>query len=314
MNYSDYIKMTQVGVYSITFPTDNLVETLGMQNSITCAKFDNLCKERFEIVKNLLTGKKVMELENGGLFFSIRAEFKHITKELISHKVSELQNEYGFADDKTAKFQAECRLYELLPLSSELYNIFYNPNTQILMINSNSKRSKAALSELVEVFGLVGVKSVIISNQKLGLNAKFANFLNDGTPLFKSLGFDHEATLRRETDDDKTFRTCRHLDMDEGKANAVQALKDGFAVQSLAMRCGIEDGAFNLRFKLDENLRLRSMKFAQYAETARELRSNEAGKSLVLMKYLEDQYEVLNCIIKNTLLEFTQETKLEDFA
>ncbi|MGR6980835.1 hypothetical protein ACUHGC_05355 [Testudinibacter sp. P27/CKL/0425] len=28
MNYSDYIKMTQIGVYSIAFPTANIVETL----------------------------------------------------------------------------------------------------------------------------------------------------------------------------------------------------------------------------------------------------------------------------------------------
>lgn len=85
MNYSDYIKMTQCGVYSITFPTENIVETL---ETAVLAERNG---EKFEIVKNLITGKKVLELENGGLFFSIRAEFKHPTKEQIAFKALEFK-------------------------------------------------------------------------------------------------------------------------------------------------------------------------------------------------------------------------------
>ena len=80
MNYSDYIKMTQCGIYSISFATDNLIETLEK------AELVEKNGERFEIVKNFLTDIKVMEFEDGGLFFSIRAEFKQASKEQIAYK------------------------------------------------------------------------------------------------------------------------------------------------------------------------------------------------------------------------------------
>lgn len=53
MNYSDYIKMTQIGVYSITFPTDKLIETL---ESATLEARNGV---EFEVLKNPITGKKV---------------------------------------------------------------------------------------------------------------------------------------------------------------------------------------------------------------------------------------------------------------
>lgn len=305
MNYSDYIKMTQCGIYSITFPTDNLVEMLEK------AELVERNDEKFEIVKNLLAGRKVIKLENGGLFFSIRAEFKHATKEQIAYKTLEFKREGK--NEKDAAYLAKIAVFEVLPPSSELYNIFYNQNTQILIINSNSKRSKTALMQLVEVFGLVGVKSIIVSSEKLGINRKFVNYLNDGEPLFKSVWFDHEATLRRETEDDKSHRVCRHLDTQSGKENALHTLSEGFFVQSLAMRYECEHN-FAVRFKLDEHLRIRAMKFKEYAETARLLRSDSPVKYGIMTEYLESQYDVLTAIVKNTVMEFTKETKLERFA
>lgn len=304
MNYSDYIKMTQCGVYSITFPSQNIVETL--EHAVLAERN----REKFEIVKNLITGKKVITFDDGGLFFSIRAEFKHLTKEQIAFKAFEFKN---VTSEKDAVHLAKVELFKVLPPSSEIYNVFYNPNTQILVINSNSKRSKIALMQLVEVFGLVGVKSIIVSEEKLGINTKFSRLLNDNEPLFNSIGFDYEATLRRETEDDKTHRTCRHLDTEEGKHNALDALYNGFIVQSLAMRYEDENG-FIVRFKLDEYLRIRAMKFRDFAETARMLRSDSPAKYGILTEYLNCQYHVLNRIIKNTLLEFTKDTKLEQFA
>lgn len=305
MNYNDYIKMTKCGVYSITFPVSDLAERL--------EKAELQCRgdEKFEIVKNLLTGKKVMQLEDGGLFFSIRAEFKHATKEQIACKALEFKR--AGEDEKNAAYLAKIAVFEVLPPSSEIYNIFYNPNTQILIVNSNSKRSKTAIMQLVELFGLVGVKSIIVSNEKLGINRKFADYLDAGTPLFKSLGFDFEATLRRESEDDKTHRVCRHLDTDAGKNNALQALGEGFSVQSLAMKFE-DENQFKVRFKLDENLNIRSMSFKDYAEIARMLRSDSPAKSVILSDYIESQYAALNAIVKNTVLEFTQDTKLEQFA
>ncbi|MGR6980834.1 hypothetical protein ACUHGC_05350 [Testudinibacter sp. P27/CKL/0425] len=253
----------------------------------------------------------MIQFEGGGLFFSIRAEYKNLTKELVACKVLELKQQGK--DGKGVIYEAKTALYEVLPPSSELYNIFYNPKTQILIINSNSKRSKTALTQLVGVFGLIGVKSVIVSQEKLGINTKFASYLSTGSRLFSQVGFDHEATLRRESEDDTTYRTCRHLDTETGKNNAMHTLSEGFVVQSLAMRCQ-GDHDFGLRFKLDENLKIRSMRFARYAEVARELRSDEARKDLILVDYLEEQYGLLNRIIRSTVLEFTQDTKLENFV
>lgn len=62
---------------------------------------------------------------------------------------------------------------------------------------------------------------------------------------------------------------------------------------------------FIVRFKLGEDLRIRSMKFRDFAETARLLRSDSPVKYGILTEYLNCQYLVLNRIIKNTLLEFT---------
>lgn len=303
MNYEDYIKMTQCAVYSITFPTENIIEKL--ENAV----FPDHAEGKFEIVKNLITGKKVMQLEDGGIYFSIRAEFKQITKQLIACKMIEFKD----MKKRDAEHLARVELYQALPPSSELYNVFYNPATQILVINNKSKRSNLALSLLVELFGLVGVKSVVVSTEKLGIDTKFKQYLDNHTPLFNSLGFGHEATLRRATDDETIYRTCRHLDTDEGLNNARQAMNDGFSVQSLAMRYEDEYGSI-LRFKLDENLKIRSMKFADYAETVRLLRSDHAGKAMILQDYIIQQYHILNRIIANTVLEFTQDTKLEDFV
>lgn len=303
MNYEDYIKMTQCAVYSITFPTKDIVEKL--ENM----EFREHNDGKFEIVKNLLTGEKVMQLEDGGLYFSIRAEFKQITKQLIAFKMTEFEG----MSKREAEFSAKVALYATLPPSSELYNVFYNPNTQILVINNRLRRSNLALSLLVESFGLAGVKSVVISKEKLGINTKFKQYLADHTPLFDSLQFDYEVTLRRESEEEKIYRTCRHLDTDEGFNNAKKAMNDGFNVQSLAMRYVDEYGSI-LRFKLDEHLNIRSMKFADYAETARMLRSDHAGKAMILRGYIEQQYNILNCVIANTVLEFTKDTELEQFV
>ena len=305
MNYSDYIKMTQCGIYSITFPTENLVETL------ETAELTERNGEKFEIVKNLLTGKKITQFEDGGLFFSIRAEFKHATKEQIAYKASEFK--LDGKNEKEATYLAKIAVFEVLPPSSEIYNIFYNPHTNILIINSHSKRSKTALVQLIEVFGLIGVKSIILSTEKLGINRKFADYLNNGTPLFNTIGFDFEATLKRKTEDDETHRTCRHLDTEDGKNNALHALSEGFTVQSLAMRYE-DEYQFSIRFRLDEHLRIRAIKFKDYADTARMLRSDSPAKHQILLDYLDGQYWVLNRIVKNTVLEFAKETKIEKFV
>ncbi|PJG83789.1 hypothetical protein [Caviibacterium pharyngocola] len=302
MNYQDYIKMNQIGVYSIAFPTEKVVETL--ENAV----LDERGGVKFEIVKNPFADKKVIEVGEDGLFFSVRAEFKNLTKELVAHKTYELSQD-GVSFE--VELEARSQLYQIIPPSSEIYNFFYNRTTEMLIVNSNSKRSKTAIMQLIQVFGLAGVKSIIVSDEKLGINKRFVDFIENQTPMFKFVNFNHTATLRKDTHNEKSHRTCRHLDSAKGKENALQVLNDGFYVQSLEMIY-----LDVLRFKLDEDLHIRNMRFKDYATTLRNLHSDEAFyyKRGRFYEYIGMQYDTLNKIMRSTVLEFTQETKLEQFA
>lgn len=312
MKNSDLIQMTQCGVYSIAFPTDNLVETL---DTATFETKENSLK--VELLKNPITGKVVQILEKG-FFFSMRVTYQKLSKEMVSAKIYELKQklERMFDAPRTEREWADLakfELYEVLPLSSEIINFFYSPETELLFTNKTSKHSKFALNQLVHLFGSVGVKSIIVSDEKLGLNTKLTQYLEQNTPLFKFLHFQNEATLINRTDNDETFLTCRHLNNDEGKQKALTALQQGYQVQSMAVLC--EEDNLAVRFKLDHTLKIRSMKFSQYAELARCLNSPHfAGKAQALTDYLDRQLAILIKIARCTVLEFVSETKLEKFV
>lgn len=303
MQYSDFIKMTSCGVYSITFPTEKLVETLEK------AELAKRVGVQFEVVKNPITGKKVHELGGKGLYWSVRAEFKQITKELMAQKSYEIKLR-GKEREEDIPHLAQIELYELLPPASEIYNFFYNKETQILMINSNSKRSKTAIMQIIELFGLAGVKSIIVSDEKLGINKRFIDWIEHSKPMFKFIQFANEATLRKDSHNEKSYRSCRHIDGEKGREHALSVLNEGFVVQSLAM-----EASEDLHFKLDEHLRLRSLRFKNFAKTSRELQNSPHWrKEMVFNSYIQDQYDSLTRILRGTILEFTHETKLEQFA
>ncbi|TYG34185.1 hypothetical protein FW755_03310 [Lonepinella koalarum] len=304
MKNSDFIKMTSVSIYSLAFPTDKLVETL--EN----ATFDTVNDEKLELIRNPITGEKVHKLGENGLFFSLRAEYKPITATMLTSKTYAMMqdNPEGLAEDELQQL-AYAELMRTLPAVSEIYNVFYNTETQLLIMNNRSKRAKKALIQLIELFGLAGVKSVIVSDEKLGLNKKFEDYLNHGTPLFKGVEFDFEATLVRENADEKAYLTCKHVDQPSGKEKALQALKDGFAVQSLKMNC-LDD----VKFKLDRQLEIRSMRWTGMAKTANKLDRQGTGCTGIFYGFIQNQFDVLNRIEKHTLLTFTQDTKLETFA
>lgn len=72
---------------------------------------------------------------------------------------------------------------------------------------------------------------------------------------------------------------------------------------------------FIVNFKLDEHLKIRSMRFTEYADVARQLNgTREAHKHAILTEYLEGQLNALLKIAGATVLEFTGETKLESFV
>ncbi|TEW31416.1 hypothetical protein E2R48_00715 [Histophilus somni] len=313
MKNSDFIQMSQCYIFSIKFPTDNIKEVL--EN----AKIDlGKSYTQVEIVKNPMTGEKVQELENG-LFFTMRTTFKKVTRELLSTKIYELKqthkndakvtlpsNEIGWRNF------AEMQLIHTLPYSSELVNVFYCPEKELLITNSRSKHSQLALHHLIKLFGLVGFRSVAVSDEKLGLNTRLKEYLAKGTPMFKFLNFEYEATLVNREESDETFLTCRHLSSEKGKEKALQALNNGFRVQSAKMWY---EGHSPVHFKLDGNLKLRSIRFSDCADVSKQLNApNFAGKSLAFTEYLESQFDALLKIAECTVLEFVNETKLESFV
>lgn len=312
MKNSDFIKMTQCHIFSIKFPVDDIKTVLENAQIETGVDFETV-----ELVKNPITGEKVHQLENG-LFFTLRTTFKKLTREVLAAKVYELkqtrnEDEPLPSSEKQWEEIAKVKLYENLPFSSEFLNVFYSPEKELLFTNGNSKHNRLALHHLITLFEVAGFKGVVVSDEKLGLNAKLTAYLKEGKPLFKYLNFQHEATLRKLTEDNEEFLTCRHLDTQAGKEKALDALENDFSVQSMLMR--YEDDQFAVNFKLDARLKVRSMRFVEYADIARQLNSpNFAGKPFAFLEYLNAQLEALLKIASCTVLEFTGETKLEKFV
>lgn len=315
MKNSDFIQMNQCYIFSIKFPTDNIKEILEQAK----IELGEDTYTQVEIVKNPITGNKVKELENG-LFFTMRSTFKKVTRELLSAKIYELKKHYKENPDlippeneKAWRMKAEFELFHTVPFSSELVNIFYSPEKELLITNNRSKHSRLALHHLIKLFGLAGFRSVVVSDEKLGLNARLSNYLAKGKPMFKFLNFEHEATLANRDEGDEIFLTCRHLESEKGKNKALEALNNGFRVQSAKMY--YDEGHFPVHFKLDSKLKIRSMRFVEYADVSKQLTApNFAGKSLAFTEYLESQFDALLKIANDTVLEFVDETKLEGFV
>ena len=312
MKNSDFIQMTQCAMYSIKFPHDKFVETIE-----TASYPDRGDGFSVEVIKNPLTDSKVQLLGNG-YFFTLRVNYKKFSKEMLIAKVAELKellNKAITADWSLKDFieQAKSDLRMEAPASSEEMNVFYSHDKELLIVNKNSKNCRVALSLLIESFGLAGFRSIVISDEKFGLTTRLQKYLTDYTPMFKHLHFEHEATLSKHNGDDEFHLLCRHLDNEVKRQKAREALDDEYRVKSVVMR--YDDGHFRLDFKLTANLKIRSMKWAEYSEVARQLNSHKtAVKSAVMLEYLGQQFEALLKIAESTVLEFVDGTKLEGFV
>ena len=76
-----------------------------------------------------------------------------------------------------------------------------------------------------------------------------------------------------------------------------------------------DEGNFPVHFKLDGNLKIRSMRFSECSDVSKQLNApNFAAKSLAFTEYLESQLNALLKIAECTVLEFVNETKLESFV
>ncbi|MDO4698183.1 MAG: hypothetical protein Q4A60_05840 [Pasteurellaceae bacterium] len=310
MKNSNYIEMKQCNVFSIKFPTDNIVDVL--ENAV----FDDETLVKIEIVNNPLVKRKVIHLENG-LFFTMRTTFKKITKEVLSNKIFELKNksEYKVQDFSEKEWESLAKedLFNDLPYSSEYLNVYYCPEKEILFTNNKSKNSKYALNSLIDLFELIGYRSIVVSNEKLGLNTKLKSYLESNQPLFKYLNFQNEVTLRKFDNGDEEFLTCRHLDKEDGREKALSALNNGFVVQSMVM--SYEQENFAINFKLDEHLKLRSIRVKDFAYNSKILNQSDfKGRKQIFLDYIQLQFNSLLKIAECTVLEFTSETKLEKFV
>lgn len=310
MKNSNCIEMKQCNVFSIKFPVDNIANVL--ENAV----LENDSLLQVEIVKNPLINRKVIELKNG-LFFTMRVTFKKITQELLNAKIFELKNNSEFMFDeyseKEWRILAEDLLFDSVPYSSEYINIYYCPEKEILFTNNKSKRGKAALGCLIDLFELVGYRSIVVSNEKLGLNKRLKDYLEINQPLFKYLNFQNEVTLRKVSNDNEEFLTCRHLETSDGKEKALIALNNNFMVQSVVMKYEQED--FAVSFKLDESLKLRSFRVRDFADTSKIINQTDfKGREQIFIDYIQAQFEALLKIAESTVLEFTAETKLEEFV
>lgn len=200
-----------------------------------------------------------------------------------------------------------------IPTSSEEMNVFYSPEKELMIVNKSSKNCRMALSLLIESFGLAGFRSVVVSEEKFGLTTRLQKYLADFSPMFKHLHFENEVTLSKRNGDDESHLLCRHLDSDEKRQKAREALEDDYHVQSTVMK--YDNGNFRVDFKLSNNLKIRSMKWAEYSDVARQLNSPKtAAKSAVMLEYLGQQFEALLKIAESTVLEFVDGTKLEGFV
>ncbi|WP_044469780.1 hypothetical protein [Mannheimia massilioguelmaensis] len=312
MKNSDFIQMNQCAIYSIKFPTDKFVETL--ESAICDERGDGFSAE---VIANPLTGKKVHILEHG-YFFTLRVNYKKITKALLSAKVFELKSsedtKHECATEKEWEQLATVHLFATVPASTETMNVFYSPEKELLIANKNSKNCRTALSYLIEQFGLAGFRSVVVSDEKFGLTTRLKNYLNDYSPMFKHLQFENEATLFKRQGFDETHLVCRHLDEEEKRIKAKEALNDEYSVQSVLMRFDNRTN-FMVKFKLDKSLKIRTMKFAEYNDVARQLNNSKtATKSAVMYEYLNQQLDMLLKTAESTVLEFVDGTKLEGFV
>lgn len=85
MKNSDFIQMTQCSMYSIKFPHDKFVETI--EKASYPDRGDGFS---VEVVTNSLTNHKV-QLLGEGYFFTLRVNYKKLTKEMLTAKIAEIK-------------------------------------------------------------------------------------------------------------------------------------------------------------------------------------------------------------------------------
>lgn len=318
MRNSDFITLNQCAVYSCQFPTKDIIPTIEKIKG-----YINSGEVKWEVITNPINGKKVTELPNGGVFFSLHIEWINFAKALLEHQIWKMKqikkHEPGYvgglSEKEIVKSAKELLLGADLPYSSEVVNFFYSPETHDLIANSRSPRVSLALGEIVKAMKVVKFETFVVSESTLGLTAKLTALLNENKPMFDLLSFANQATLVRKIGEH--LETVNHLDCTildsepQSRERVIRALKEGYKVQSVKLLWIGADNHY-MSFKLTSSLRINKIKFGAYDRMKSTVSTNAFGKHAVEFEaYITQQYYALTSMIKGLLHGFVKETQLE---
>ncbi|TGY49712.1 hypothetical protein E5343_06945 [Rodentibacter caecimuris] len=320
MRNTDFITLKQCEIYSAHFPTDDVISRVENMRGHTKDGF-----LRWETVTNPINGKKVTQLSNGNLFFSVHFEWVNFSKALLEHQIwqlkkldeSEVGNVVGMSEKEIVSLAKEMLMSLDLPSSSEIVNFFYCADTHHLIVNSRSPRARIAISDIVTNMSVVEFRTFVVSEEKLGLTAKLTALLTENKPMFNHLNFANRVTLYRaqgEYQETRTHLDCAiRSDEPESKARVIQALQEGYRVQSAKFFLWDESGKNEMSFTLTSRLKINKIKFFGYDRMKSTVSTNSFGKYAEEFEdYIARQFEALDKVVKGVLLGFVEGTKLED--
>ncbi len=292
MNILDLVKMTSCSIFSVEIPQENFIET------IENAEPHHWGGASIEIIENPIIGKKVIEIE-GGIFLSYRVKHKKITKGMVENAI----------EQHSGKILSESDYDEILnelrantPLTSEVYSAFYNTETKLLTINAKNKISKLLLNYLVNIFDVVGIKSLVVS-EKLSLQTRLKNFLNDGTPIFNYIDFRDSITLYREKIGKREVINIGGVI--NSKSEVLSMLDDDYLVKSMNM-----SAVNDMTFRINEDLSIGGIKFESFKDYKKDMKEPD-GQSF--KSYIRHQFLCLNEVTKNIILDFSESKGMQDF-
>lgn len=320
MRNTDFITLKQCEIYSAHFPTDDVISRIENMRGHSDEHF-----LRWETVTNPINGKKVTKLGNGNLFFSVHFEWLNLSKALLEHQIwqlkklgeHELGNVVGMSEKEIVSKAKEALLEQDLPYSSEIVNFFYCAETHHLITNSRSPRARIAISNIVTNMSVVEFRTFVVSEEKLGLTAKLTALLTENKPMFNHLHFANRTTLylaQGEFNETRTYLDCAiRSDDSASKERVIEALKNGYRVQSIKLFSWNEEGKDDISFTLTSSLKINKIKFSGFERMKSTVSTNSFGKHAAEFEsYIARQFAALDKIVKGILLGFVEGTKLEE--
>lgn len=164
---------------------------------------------------------------------------------------------------------------------------------------------------------VVEFRSFVVSEEKLGLTAKLTALLTENKPMFNHLNFANHATLylaQGEFNETRTYLDCSiRADDPTTKTRVIEALKNGYRVQSIKLFSWDDKGKNEVSFTLTSALKINKIKFTGYESMKSTVSTNSFGKyAQEFENYIARQFEALDKVVKGILLGFVEGTKLEE--